>query len=419
MVRVVFAESFLYQPTYHTNSTHSTNTQFMSVQFGVDVLLKQTARFPYQRLALVTNQAATTASYVSSRQALVDAGFSIVKLFSPEHGLDEIGEDGQRMPNGTDPLTGLPIISLYGQKLQPDADDLADIDAVLVDLPDIGCRFYTYLWTLTQVMEACAQHEKPLILLDRPNPLSGNVERAEGPILDEVHCSSFIGRWAIPLRHSCTLGELAAYWHQQRLPKLSLQVIRVEGWLRHSFSHDWQPSFVPTSPAMVSAEAALLYPGLGMLEATNLSEGRGTANPFQLAGAPWLDAYALVHRFNASNCPGVVARAISFTPLSGKYVGQPCQGVAFHVTNPEQLKAVSVGLLVIKLVHDQHPSQFAWAPYPTYVNPTGKHHLDKLLGLPNAEILFTEPLATFDKKCCELTTCHDWAATISPFLLYK
>lgn len=390
----------------------------MAVQFGVDVFLKQAVYYQHQRLALVTNQAATTATYIPSRQALLKVGFNLIKLFSPEHGLEAIGDDGKLMPNGIDALTGLPIVSLYGDKLRPSAADLADVDAVIVDLPDVGCRFYTYLWTLTHVMEACALLQKPLLLLDRPNPLSGRLGLAEGPMLDEDRCSSFIGRWHMPLRHSCTAGELATYWQQQRLPLLNLTVIKVEGWHRDTFSRDWQSSFVPTSPAMVSAEAALLYPGLGLLEATNLSEGRGTATPFQLAGAPWLNANQLVSRFNELGLSGVVGRVITFTPQSGNYAGQLCRGVMFHVTDATSFKPVSAGLLFIKLVYDHHPTQFEWAAYPTYVNPSGKHHLDKLLGIPDSELLFDLPIAEYTKTLHKLLVCEAWIDEIKPYLLY-
>jgi len=144
---------------------------------------------------------------------LLDAGFNIVKLFSPEHGLDVKGVDGATIKDGVDALTRLPVISLYNEKLQPDENDLKDIDMVLFDIPDIGCRCYTYLWTMTYVLEACAAYNKKFIVLDRPNPVSGSLRFAEGPMLDEAHCSSFIGRWNIPLRHSCTLGELALYFN--------------------------------------------------------------------------------------------------------------------------------------------------------------------------------------------------------------
>ncbi|RRB01138.1 exo-beta-N-acetylmuramidase NamZ family protein [Larkinella rosea] len=390
----------------------------MDVRLGIDCFLDQSAHYQGKKLALVTNHATTTSSFVPSRQALKTAGFSITKLFSPEHGLETIGADGQFMPNGFDSLTGLPVVSLYGDKLRPSADDLADVDAVVVDLSDIGCRFYTYLWTLTHVMESCAEYRKPLILLDRPNPLSGDLRLAEGPMLDENRCSSFIGRWAIPVRHSCTMGELATFWQHQRLPTLALTVVKAAGWNRSWFQHDWQPSFVPTSPAMVSLQAALLYPGLGLLEATNLSEGRGTALPFQVTGAPWLDAATLVTRFNHEQLPGVVARELVFIPYIGKYASQLCRGIQFHVTDAARFRPVLAALIFIKLVKDHQPDAFGWSPYPTLVNPSGNQHLDRLLGVFNAEVLFDEPRPVFLKTVNARLDCGEWAQVIESFLLY-
>jgi uncharacterized protein YbbC (DUF1343 family) len=390
----------------------------MTVLPGIDVFLNQYTDYKKEKLAFVTNHAATTSLYVPSRQALQIAGFSIMKLFSPEHGLETVGADGHFIPNGTDALTGLPIISLYGDKLRPTADDLADVDAVLVDLPDVGCRFYTYLWTLTHVMEACAEYQKPLILLDRPNPLSGALNRAEGPMLDENRCSSFIGRWNIPLRHSCTFGELARFWQHQRLPDLLLTVVKTEGWNRTWFQHDWQPSFVPTSPAMVSLEAALLYPGLGLLEATTISEGRGTSLPFRVAGAPWLDAATLVTRFTNQQLSGVVARELVFTPQSSKYTNQLCRGVQFHVTDAVRLRPVLSAMIFIKLVKDQHPDAFDWSPYPTLINPSGKQHLDKLLGIADSESLFDLPVPVFIETVKTVLSVAEWEQTIAPYLLY-
>ena len=190
----------------------------MTVLFGVDVLLA-TEIIPWksQRIGMVTNEAATTQSLVPSRLALQ-------KLFSPEHGISAKGADGAPMLNGFDELTDLPIVSLYGQKLAPTAEDLADIDLIVFDVPDIGVRFYTYLWTLSYLIESAATQKTPLIILDRPNPISGLMELNEGPLLDP-HCTSFIGRWPMPIRHGCTLGELALYYNTQRNINATLEII--------------------------------------------------------------------------------------------------------------------------------------------------------------------------------------------------
>lgn len=200
---------------------------------------------------MITNEAAQTRDGIASRKALVENGFHITRLFSPEHGLDIQGADGHAMSDGTDILTGLPVISLYGERLAPEATHLNDIDILLFDVPDVGSRFYTYLWTLTHVMEAAAKFQKPLILLDRPNPISGILELAEGPFLDEVN-SSFIGRWEMPIRHSVTFGELALYFNKEKKMGVNLEVIPCKGWNREQFQPEWELPFVPTSPAIQS-----------------------------------------------------------------------------------------------------------------------------------------------------------------------
>ena len=208
----------------------------MSVLFGIDHLLQLSAiEWKHSRIGLVTNEAATTHAMEPTRLVLQKAGFNIRKLFSPEHGLNVKGADGAPMLNGVDELTDLPVISLYGQKLAPDQTDMEDLDCLVFDVPDAGVRFYTYLWTLSYLLEACARYQKPLIVLDRPNPISGLADLQEGPFLDEI-CASFIGRWNIPLRHSCTLGELALYFNANRGIKANITVIPCQGWNRSSWT---------------------------------------------------------------------------------------------------------------------------------------------------------------------------------------
>lgn len=424
-----------------------------SIQFGIDILLENPPQWRNHRIGLVTNHAACTTNFIPSRKALLEAGFHIVKLFSPEHGLDTTGADGHEMQGGTDPLTGLPVISLYGRKLAPAKEDLSDIDLVLFDIPDVGCRFYTYLWTMTHVMEACASYDKPLIIADRPNPLSGRLDLAEGPLLDEAHCSSFIGRWKIPVRHSCTLGELAAYFCAEQLrvgrndgvycaslplsdaaPQdggtgASLTIIPCRNWRRPMFYPEWNTSFVPTSPAIPTFESALLFPGLGLLEATNISEGRGTATPFRMAGAPWMDEVRTAAIFNAtlsnSAMPsGVTARPVVFTPTEGKFARQKCRGIMLHVSDPTVFRPVMTGWLLIRIIKGLHPDSFAWAPYPTFVNRAGARHLDLLTGLPDAESLFgtadlSKPVSTATgREIQNYTGTGNWAESIAPYLLY-
>ncbi|MBV9989123.1 MAG: DUF1343 domain-containing protein [Chitinophagaceae bacterium] len=389
------------------------------VYFGIDRLLQQEPSWKKSRLALVTNRAATTRKLVPSRQAIQEAGFNLVKLFSPEHGLDLQGADGHLVKDGIDPLTRLPVVSLYGEKFAPTEKDLNDTDLVLFDIPDIGCRFYTYLWTLSHLLEACAAQGKKLIVLDRPNPVSGKLDLAEGPMLDEK-LGSFIGRWPIPLRHSTTLGELAGYFNHTRSLGCELEIIKCANWEREMFQPDWEMTFVAPSPAICHYQSMLLYPALGLLEATNISEGRGTEHSFQLAGAPWIDGAAIAGILNDMGLDEVLASPIQFTPRdpNGKYCNQLCGGVKLQVKEPEYFKPVSYGLMLIYLVRQLYPQQFEWSPYPTLVNPDGKQHLDKLLGVRNSEALFGLPLPKFIATITKLTSCVHWATEIGEYLFY-
>jgi uncharacterized protein YbbC (DUF1343 family) len=390
----------------------------VSVRFGIDRFLDETYITRSARIGLVTNDGACTAAYVPTRQKLLNNGYKLVKLFSPEHGLQAVGSDGHPMEDGCDPLTGISVRSLYGKQLKPCLEDLKDIDIVLVDLPDVGCRCYTYLWTITYVMEACAETGKSLVVLDRPNPISGIMNLAEGPGITDESCASFIGRWDIPLRHSCTFGELSRLWKATRLQNLDLSVVAADGWSREMFYHDWASSFVPTSPAIANAEACLLYPGLCLSEATNLSEGRGTPIAFRVLGAPWLRAYEVIEQFNLLQLPGVLARATSFVTEIGKYRGMNCHGVMLHVIGMRDIRSVLTAFMLIKLIRDMHQDNFIWATYPTAVNPTGEKHLDKLSGLVNAESLFDLSWREFRAKAESLLNCFAWKEHIAPHLLY-
>jgi uncharacterized protein YbbC (DUF1343 family) len=385
--------------------------------FGIDHLLQQSPSWKELRIGMVTNEAATTRSGESCREALLKAGFNITCLFSPEHGLDVRGADGQPMKDGQDIRTGLPVISLYGERLAPDAGHLAEIDILLFDIPDIGSRFYTYLWTLTYMLEAAAAHKKKLIILDRPNPVSGNMQLCEGPMLTEAN-SSFIGRWPMPIRHSCTMGELALYFNDQRKIGAEIEVMKCSGWKREMFQPDWGISFVPTSPAIQSFQSMLLYPGLCLLEATNISEGRGTDFSFEAAGTPWLNAAVVADMLNNMSGGEMATGVVVFTPVHSKFAKELCHAVHMQVDDSSCFNAVMNGMLLIKLIKSLHPSQFSWATYPTAVNPTGKGHLDKLLGISDSEALFDLPVPAFIAAATRLTSCREWSVEVGRYLLY-
>ncbi len=387
-------------------------TKMDKLLFGIDPLLEQSDRFKNVRFGLVTNDAAKTSKGILSRVALLQAGFNIIKLFSPEHGLAVIGEDGVYQSNIIDTQTKLAVTSLYGDHLMPTAEDLADIDMLLFDIPDVGCRFYTYLWTMTYVMEVCALHNKPLVILDRPNPISGDIKKTEGPMLDEKNCSSFIGRWNIPIRHSCTLGELATYFSAARKIDIELTVIKLENWNRDQLPSENNYLFTPTSPAISTIETALCYPGTGLLEGINVNEGRGSDDPFTVFGAPWIDASLLLQKLEQEDLAGIRFSEIQYTPSAGLYAGELCNGLSLTVTDENIFLPVQTGISIIQQLLLLFPGHCTERKYKTVANPSGEKHLDKLLGIENSFL----KMKGGNKISTQLS--NGWEEKISPFLLY-
>jgi len=376
---------------------------------GIDSFLQQAELYKNIRFGLITNNAALTSDRVLSRLALVKNGFTLVKIFSPEHGISVKGEDGVYQKHSIDIKTGLPVISLYGDRLMPTEEDVSDIDVVLFDIPDVGCRFYTYLWTMTYMMEACAKNKKQLIILDRPNPISGDLNLAEGPMLDEENCSSFIGRWSIPIRHSCTLGELANYFSNKKVKGLDLKIISVKNWQRNQLAND----FYPTSPAIQNVSTALVYPGMGLLEGINVNEGRGTDNPFMQFGAPWANSEEIKEAVDQKNLAGIDIKSCSYKPTDSLYKNENCNGLKLTITDYNKFRPVVFGIDMISALFKLYPEQIKERAYVTNANPSGGGHLDKLLGIKNAFDLFRSG------KQPKTDISHNWAAEIAPFLLYN
>ena len=389
----------------------------MSLHFGIDVILKNEPVWKNERIAMLTNDAARTNKGVLSRLALKDAGFNLTKIFSPEHGIQTTGEDGAVMLDGHDQITGLPIISLYGKKFMPSADDLKDIDILLFDVPDVGTRFYTYLWTMTYWIEAAAINHKQVYILDRPNPLSGDIIMSEGPMLDES-ITSFIGRFNMPVKHQCTLGELAHYFNAVKNWNASVKVIQCEGWHREQLFFDWHQKWVNPSPALQNIEAALLYPGTCFFEATNVSVGRGTPYSFEWIGAEWMNIAAMT--MVGQNILREDLKIENLTlPITVNGNTIQTKGIRIKIIEPKFYAAVLNGLLLLKLVKDIHPKEFKWMPYKTNANPTGENHLSLLLGVPDAEAIFDLPLQQWLQKINTLIRVAGWKKNMEPYLLYN
>ena len=393
------------------------------LHFGIDTLLAHhLASLVGRRVGLVTNDAATTAvlpqPLTPVRLALQQAGVQLVALFAPEHGLGVAAADGAQVDHTVDPLTDLPVYSLYGEGYRPTAEMLRDLDLLLFDIPDIDARFYTYIWTLSYLLEACAEQQLPLWVLDRPNPLGGDLSQAEGPILDEGQTASFVGRWSLPVRHSLTAGELATLWNGERGLNVALTVLPVQGWVRRQ---PWPATglpFVPTSPAMPNFETVQLYPGTCLFEGANLSEGRGTTTPFCLIGAPWLESSEVVAAFHAFALPGVRARSVQFTPLAGKYHGELCQGIMLHVLDAAAFRPVATALHLLLAISRRHPGQFRWLEDPAGAGEPAVGHFDRLVGVLAVRPRLAGLGAEASAQITRWTAAPGWAERVRPYLLY-
>lgn len=335
------------------------------VQTGLEVLLETPELIGGRGWALLANQATVTADLDPARTALrvVDPG-PLVRLFAPEHGLDGLAQDMEAVADVRDELTGCEVRSLYGstaETLSPAPEDLDGVEAVVVDLPDIGARYYTFAATMDWVMAACEKAQVEVMVLDRPNPIGG--VRREGGLVEDGF-DSFVSQLPVPIRHGLTLGEIALLLQRERYPQLELTVVPCRGWRRQDWLDSTGLPWVLPSPNMPALETAALYPGLCLLEATTLSEGRGTSRPFHFAGAPWLDAEKLVSNLRDLDLAGVAFRATRFRPLFGKHADEICAGVELHLVDRDVLEPVAFGLHLLKTIHDLHPADFVWRSDP-------------------------------------------------------
>ncbi len=322
---------------------------------GIDVL----KRDGYKRLAgrkvgLLTNHTGRDSQGTSTIDLLHKApGVKLVALFSPEHGIR--GALDQPVPDGKDAKTGLPVYSLYGKNRRPTKEQLAGIDTLVYDIQDIGCRFYTYLTTLGYLLETAAKHGLRVVVLDRPNPVGG--VQVEGPVLDRKH-ESFVGYHPLPVRHGMTVGELALLFNKERKIGAELEVVRLEGWRRQNLYDRTGLEWVNPSPNMRSLTAALLYPGVGLLETTNLSVGRGTDRPFEQFGAPWIDGRTLARALNAAELPGVRFVPVRFTPASSVHAKKECGGVQVFLDDWSRFESLPVGFTIAATLRRLYPKDW-------------------------------------------------------------
>ncbi|MDQ0884366.1 exo-beta-N-acetylmuramidase NamZ domain-containing protein [Peribacillus sp. V2I11] len=324
---------------------------------GIEVLLKEEKNvLSGKKVGLITNPTGIDSKLTSIVDLLNDdPDINLTALFGPEHGVRGDAQAGASVEYYIDEKTGLPVYSLYGKTKKPTPEMLKDVEVLVFDIQDVGTRYYTYIYTMAYAMEAAKENDIPFIVLDRPNPQGG--ESVDGPVL-EPEFSSFVGLYPIPLKHGMTVGELATLFNKEFKIGADLKVIKMKGWKRDMDYDDTGLPFVLPSPNMPTVSTTFVYPATGLIEGTNVSEGRGTTKPFELIGAPYINSDELAGKLNALRLPGVKFRAASFTPTFSKHAGKLSHGVEIYITDREEFKAVPTGLHIIKTIQDLYPGDF-------------------------------------------------------------
>ena len=376
-----------------------------SVLVGVDVLQRDGfASLQGARVGLITNHTGISRSGVPTSQLLARAeGVQLCALFSPEHG-PEGRLDEAEIADSEDRRTGVPVYSLYGKTRHPSAESLQGLDVLVFDIQDIGVRFYTYIATMQYAMQAAAEHDLRFVVLDRPNPING-VDVA-GPVLDEG-LQSFVGCHTLPVRHGMTVGELATMFNEELDMRVQLHVVQIEGWQRSDYFDRTGRVWINPSPNMRSLTQATLYPGIGLLETTNLSVGRGTDTPFEVIGAPWLDERRLAAQLNAAGLAGVRFVPIRFTPDSSKFSGELCGGVNIVITDRASFRSVRTGLVIAHALVRLYPED--WQPKLAQRLLCDQPVLDALLAGASIDQI----------QACYQTELDDFCKRRAKYLLYR
>ncbi|MBS4033817.1 MAG: DUF1343 domain-containing protein [Ignavibacterium sp.] len=341
------------------------------LKFGADRLVEEYLSYlTGKKLGLIVNHT----SLLSNGKHLVDVllsedGVVITSLFSPEHGIRGDADAGKLISDGFDPATGIKIISLYGKTKKPTKEMLNNIDILIYDIQDVGARFYTYISTLYYAIEAAAANNKKILVLDRPNPISG--EKVEGPLLD-LNFKSFVGIAKIPIRHGMTIGELALLFNDdikiRKNISAELEIVKMVNWNRNEYYDDYFSEWLPPSPNINKLETAIVYPGTCLIEGTNISEGRGTIEPFLKIGAPFIDAVKVIEELNKHSIKGVKLESVRFIPVSIKGMSASpklkdtdCNGIRIKVTDRDQFNPVEFGVKLISVIISLYPDKIKFS----------------------------------------------------------
>lgn len=356
-----------------------------SVKLGIERFLADPPK-DLGRVGLICNQATVDSRFRHAADLFhAHPGIRLTTLFGPQHGIrGDVQDNMIETGHARDPRTGLPVYSLYSETREPDDAMLAEVDTLVFDLQDVGCRVYTFVYTMALAMRACARLGKRFVVLDRPNPIGG--EEIEGNLLEPGN-ESFVGMYPIPMRHGLTAGELAGLFNERFGIGCDLGVFAMDGWRRACYADETDAPWVMPSPNMPTVDTAVVFPGTVYFEGTGVSEGRGTTRPFEIVGASYVDGHEFAGTLEGIGLPGVVFRAVSFLPTFQKEAGKSCGGVFVHVTDRRAFEPVFTGLAMVKTLFDLYPGRFAWKE-PPYEYVYDRNPFDVIAGTPAVRELF-------------------------------
>jgi uncharacterized protein YbbC (DUF1343 family) len=377
------------------------------VKLGVEKLLEGAAALSKgARIGLVCNQASVNHDFHHVADLLKHhSAVDLRALFGPQHGIrGDVQDNMVETDHATDRETGLPIYSLYSETREPTESMLSELDVLVFDMQDVGCRIYTFAYTMANCMLAARKFGKKVVVCDRPNPINGRA--VAGNVLEKGH-ESFVGQYSIPTRHGMTLGELATMFNEHFAIKCDLEIVPMDGWDRGCWQDETDAPWVMPSPNMPTIETATVFPGTVHFEGTQLSEGRGTTRPFELVGAPYIVSENYAAELNSAKLPGVYFRSCIFRPTFQKHGGVSCEGVQIHVTDRNCFEPVVTGLTMVKVAHDMYPDQFRWKE-PPYEYVFDRNPFDVIAGTAKVREAFElgTPIAELEEN---------WEAGLSEF----
>ncbi|MGI8494077.1 MAG: exo-beta-N-acetylmuramidase NamZ family protein [Pyrinomonadaceae bacterium] len=391
--------------------------QRKAIKLGIEkVLTDQVSAVKNLKVGLICNQASVNHQFRHSADMFFEhQDINLKALFGPQHGIrGDVQDNMVETGHSIDKLTGLPIYSLYSETRDPTEEMLSGIDALVFDLQDVGCRVYTFIYTMANAMRACAKFGKKMLVLDRPNPIGGL--EVEGNILQKGH-ESFVGMYPIPMRHGLTVGELAKYFNSEFDINCELEVITMDNWERKDFYDETDAPWVMPSPNMPTVDTAVVFPGTVYFEGTQISEGRGTTRPFEIIGAPFINSNLYADALNSLELPGVIFRAWEFLPTFQKHAQKLCGGAFLHITDRESFEPVITGAAMVKAAFDLYPSDFKWKN-PPYEYVFDRNPFDVIAGTTELRESFEQGITINELRDQWRDEISDFELTRARHLLY-